>query len=817
MPTITTITPDSYNIDYYFAHYTDRYGIGFLENEPEKVRVLTSCFNPQECDPTKKRHYMRVPQQPQTAMCLCNTYHTTFTSEKFRYSTNPRPSTPTQPTPTQPITDLSNKIFKKSDLLPQSPIKLSSQPTATLLFPSATFMSAPNTDLSTIQIAAHSHHSHTCAICHKQNITCAILPNSKHIHDTSATIIKERLIHKLCFDNMKISIQQNKPFNLSPLQKFIWGITKFITKSKQTKRNILKNIKLSFNSKTSQFSRDTTKDFDWFINYPITEEMKPFTQLNTSLASKIFKFIQPHLINFKPGQTKVFNSKQQNNNSENKQQESKYTFKNLLRTITGQRPEFLTNFIYEANPEISKEIEIPFDILYNTFTSLLSTFTEVLFTKLNYKQIFCSHSNIPPYSIPNRNQIALNFARLHLYLNHTYTTINSSKFFKDLEIKPIRMQFHYNITEDLPDKPLVNFRSDHKFNIYIDLNIPKQNFLNTFQTPSLKECNYSFEKWYNPFFEIYSRQFILINKTKTMNYIKYQTYLKLSSYLKSLLPNSYQFTDPVSLLDRSKQTTKATLYHLHICTYNSTKTCSIINSDNSNQLHDFKTISNLIFKQSFKHFPVISKMQIDEETKVKIIQPTLDLTIFDKDKTNQASFNIPTPIPLLNKLADEAEKQYISLNQSETNPKRRTYYFYYYFRAFLLAAATNDGIQNLSENEAIKTIIQNPINTHFLARIITYFNISNKKLINLSEIRLKYKTTFYPQAQQIILDTFKIKFTQPKSTSHSLFFNNTKTSKTLLSSELDDNLTENTIESTSNSPKLSYAEATFASETSHLF
>ncbi len=201
------------------------------------------------------------------------------------------------------------------------------------------------------------------------------------------------------------------------------------------------------------------------------------------------------MINFKPGQNRQQTYSQAVNNTNTSDlKDSKYTFKYLLHSLTGKRPEFLTNFIYEANPEISKTIEILFDILYSTFTSLLTSFTELMFTKLNYKHIFSSHSNILLYTISNRINIALNLARLHLHLNYTYKTINYRKFAKDLNITPIRMQLHYNFLIDQTDKPLIIIKNDHKFNIYIDINIPQTYFLNTYRIPSLKKCNHSFEK-----------------------------------------------------------------------------------------------------------------------------------------------------------------------------------------------------------------------------------------------------------------------------------------------------------------------------------
>jgi len=56
------------------------------------------------------------------------------------------------------------------------------------------------------------------------------------------------------------------------------------------------------------------------------------------------------------------------------------------------------------------------------------------------------------------------------------------------------MQLHYNFLIDQADKPLITVKNDHKFNIYVDINIPEIHFLNTYYIPTLKEYNHSFEK-----------------------------------------------------------------------------------------------------------------------------------------------------------------------------------------------------------------------------------------------------------------------------------------------------------------------------------
>ena len=88
-----------------------------------------------------------------------------------------------------------------------------------------------------------------------------------------------------------------------------------------------------------------------------------------------------------------------------------------------------------------------------------------------------------------------------------------------------------------------------------------------------------------------------------------------------------------------------------------------------NKEYNFSTISKIIFKKSFDQFPASSKIEIDDETKPTIIQPTFNFLIFRKDQKYQATFNIPTPISTINRLANNTKKQYMNLNSVETNTK----------------------------------------------------------------------------------------------------------------------------------------------------
>ena len=126
---------------------------------------------------------------------------------------------------------------------------------------------------------------------------------------------------------------------------------------------------------------------------------------------------------------------------------------------------------------------------------------------------------------------------------------------------------------------------------------------------------------------------------------------------------------------------------------------------------------------------------------------------------------------MLHKLADEAENYFSNTNNTVEDPKRCGFYFYSYFHAFLRAAAENDEISNINEHQAIDKITAKPVNTHFLARVITYFHILKQPTISIPEILETYKTTIYPQAQKILQEKFKIKFQFLKQFKDDLFFN----------------------------------------------
>ena len=140
--------------------------------------------------------------------------------------------------------------------------------------------------------------------------------------------------------------------------------------------------------------------------------MKDKSQLQTEFSRKIFNFLKSYLYDFYPGKEIKPETP--------KQKALKASFYHIIRKMAGDRPEFLTEFIQKTNPNTDKAITIPFDILEETLKKLIFIFTTVLFTKLNYLEIFALPATIPPIQTHNHLQFCINLAQLHLYLSNNY-------------------------------------------------------------------------------------------------------------------------------------------------------------------------------------------------------------------------------------------------------------------------------------------------------------------------------------------------------------------------------------------------------------
>src|ERR1043165_7700155 len=143
--------------------------------------------------------------------------------------------------------------------------------------------------------------------------------------------------------------------------------------------------------------------------------MKDKTKLQTEISHNLFNFLKEHLYNFYPD--KIIKEATENRYA------LKASFYLLIRQMAGIKPKFLTDLIQQHNSKTDQSATIPFNILEETLKKLIHTFTTVLFTKLNYPEIFASPATIPPHKTQNRLQFCINLARLHLYLSNNYHAI----------------------------------------------------------------------------------------------------------------------------------------------------------------------------------------------------------------------------------------------------------------------------------------------------------------------------------------------------------------------------------------------------------
>ena len=400
-------------------------------------------------------------------------------------------------------------------------------------------------------------------------------------------------------------------------------------------------------------SNDSQNLLDWFANFPITPEMKQQDKLSTKLAQKLFFSMKTYLKEFTPGQPIKTNDQPKQNP---KREPRKYSFNYLLNKIASDKPDFLVDHISDYNMALNQEVVLPFKVYLDALKNLLKNFTNILFTKLNYAKIFRSHYSIPPYSNFNRCKVAINFARLHLYLHDKYQTIDYSKFMDDLDLKPIMASFTYTTTYNEPDIPLLKIQNNNRFNIQVALNIPTNDFKNTFETPSLKPFNQTFDNWFAEFFKKYKLQFFKIDEQKTKNYIKYQIYLQLLEECKKLLPITHDLPIIYSLKQRSNETRKQALFHLHTCNQNK---CIL---SKTKEEHNIKNLSSHYFKESFETYPVL-----ENQPKKNWNFPELELDTFSKNQPDSATFSKPTPIADLRALANKTAKKFAKENSvSET-------------------------------------------------------------------------------------------------------------------------------------------------------
>src|SRR5260364_196643 len=101
MPTLNSEEPDSYDIDYYYPKYKDRFEVFIKEADAAILKVMPPNYSPSDCETKVKNtyHYFPVPTQPTISTCICKKYHVSFTSQFYHILTELTTKTPSQ----QPI------------------------------------------------------------------------------------------------------------------------------------------------------------------------------------------------------------------------------------------------------------------------------------------------------------------------------------------------------------------------------------------------------------------------------------------------------------------------------------------------------------------------------------------------------------------------------------------------------------------------------------------------------------------------------------------------------------------------------------------
>src|SRR5260364_351298 len=90
MPILNSEEPDSYDIDYYYPKYKDRFGVFIKEADAAILKVMPPNYSPSDCETKVKNtyHYFLVPTQPTISTCICKKYHVSFTSQFYHIPTS---------------------------------------------------------------------------------------------------------------------------------------------------------------------------------------------------------------------------------------------------------------------------------------------------------------------------------------------------------------------------------------------------------------------------------------------------------------------------------------------------------------------------------------------------------------------------------------------------------------------------------------------------------------------------------------------------------------------------------------------------------
>ena len=86
MPTLTQQEPDTADLDFFYIHHAQSFGIALFEDEQENnLKAIPPNQEPTTCHTrttrtNKATHFFRAPSTTSVVTCLCRKYHTKFIS-----------------------------------------------------------------------------------------------------------------------------------------------------------------------------------------------------------------------------------------------------------------------------------------------------------------------------------------------------------------------------------------------------------------------------------------------------------------------------------------------------------------------------------------------------------------------------------------------------------------------------------------------------------------------------------------------------------------------------------------------------------------
>src|SRR5437868_8222973 len=86
MPTLTSKTLDTFDLDYFYEKCSDSFGVSFYKEDPNNIRPIPPKSKPISCltkilrNNTKITYFLFTSKTFAITKCLCGNYHTKFIS-----------------------------------------------------------------------------------------------------------------------------------------------------------------------------------------------------------------------------------------------------------------------------------------------------------------------------------------------------------------------------------------------------------------------------------------------------------------------------------------------------------------------------------------------------------------------------------------------------------------------------------------------------------------------------------------------------------------------------------------------------------------